>query len=65
MRQIWLDNGEPGVEENGSAYYLEESTGRLLFAGTLAVAPEGTGIPLRYRHTTGFPVDKAAAGRPA
>lgn len=62
MRKIWLPGGIPGLEAHGTAYRYQQTgivgRGKLALVGTLAVGPEGTGIPFRHRHTTGFEVDK-------
>lgn len=58
MTKIWLPQGRPGIAINGDAYYWDEEKRRILLAGTLAVEFQGTGIPLCYRHTSGFRVDR-------
>lgn len=60
MHRIWLPAGRPGIAINGTAYQWDSEKQRILLAGTLAVEFEGTGIPLRLRHTDGFRVDDEA-----
>lgn len=60
MKRIWLDDGEAGIEINGTAYRFDENRQTFLSVD-LALDDTGTGITLRHRHTTGFPIDTAAA----
>ncbi len=58
MIRIWLDDGEPGIAENGTAYRWDAPRAAIVRAGTLAGDATGTGISFRRRHSTGFEIDR-------
>jgi len=57
MTPIWLPQGEPGIAKEDIAYALDNHTGHIRPVGRLAMDGH-PGIPLRHRHTIGFPVDE-------